>query len=341
MDVQTRSHPTGEPSPESDDSQAVRIARAESLLRTIVGIADVRVVPHPAGGIAVVRVDCGDEASPGQVMRNIRSALLAGLGISISPECVDFVLPNELADTTQKATVQPARSVPAPGNTTPLAAPVSGDAGHATPRALPPATATPRTDIAPRRQETAIEPAAHFHTFAAQQTVVPRITNGETASDAALRRAVTATTAAPDEDTERTAGSVGRGVRDIVASAAALKLESVELRRQSGRLRCRVVVSLGADHFGAVADTSDPNAAEIHLTGRVTCDALRAGGFTEARFDGATIAEINGREHVVIAMSEWSGGETMVLSGAAPLEDTPERAAAIAAIKAVLAQDIN
>jgi hypothetical protein len=35
------------------------------------------------------------------------------------------------------------------------------------------------------------------------------------------------------------------------------------------------------------------------------------------------------------------GGETMVLSGAAPLEELPERAAAVAAIKAVLAQDIN
>jgi hypothetical protein len=334
LDVQTRSHLSGEPSPESDDTQAVRIARAESLLRTIVGIADVRVVPHPAGGIAVVRVDCGDEASPGQVLRNIRSALLAGLGISISPECVDFVLPNELADTTVKPAVAP---VPVAGNTPVKKEAVSGDAGRAPSLTLPPTSATPRTEIAVR-PVTAAEHSA-VHTFAAKKTVAPRIAPVETASDAALRQAVTATTTAPAEP--RVAGSVGRGVRDIVASAAALKLESVELRRQSGRLRCRVVVSLGTDHFGAVADSSDPHAEEIHLTGRVTCDALRAGGFTEARFDGATIAEINGREHVVIAMSEWSGGETMVLSGAAPLEETPERAAAIAAIKAVLAQDIN
>ena len=326
MDVQTRSHLSGEPSPQSDDSQAVRIARAESLLRTIVGISDVRVVPHPSGGIAVVRVDCGDEASPGQVLRNIRSALFAGLGISISPECVDFVMPDEL-------TGKPSYAAPATETAS------AGDAGRAIPRAAPAPAAAPSKEIAAVRPAAKMVPVPQ-HAIAAMHVVAPRVSQGETASDAALRRAVTVSTAAPEME-ERVAGNVGRAVRDIVASAAALKLESVELRRQSGRLRCRVVVSLGSDHFGAVADSSEMHGGEISLTGRVTCDALRAGGFTEARFDGATVAEINGREHVVIAMSEWSGGETMVLSGAAPLEDTHERAAAIAAIKAVLAQDIN
>jgi hypothetical protein len=331
-------------------NQCSDFVHAEKLLRTVMGIADVRIVSHPSGGVAMVRVHCNDEASPGQIVRNIRSALFAGCGIAVSSECIDFVSADQLTGDVARGSLiiesQDAGTVAAITNSAPPKTAVTPAFASkpSTPKILPQAPAASVRGIqvvTPRGDSTA--PAASFEyvsdAVATQTQRVQRIMHVVTADETEAQHAKAAVASAIVE--QRAAHAVGATVRDIVASAAGLRLESVEMRRQSGRLRCRVVISLGTDHFGAVADSADPNAQEIHLAGRVACDALRAGGFTDARFDGAAVAQINGRQHVVVALSEWMGGETMVLSGAAPLEDVPERAAAIAAIKAVLAQDIN
>jgi hypothetical protein len=347
----------GTAAPASVSAACTDFVRAEKLLRTITGISDARIVAHPSGGVAMVRVHCNADASPGQIVRNVRSALFAGCGIALSSECIDFVTAEELEATGQNNrgslviesgdSDQSAPSAPV----TPAAKSASVKAGSSASKtkkdaSTKPAAPTPVRGIqivTPLGDSAA--PAASFDPYvtaaavSSQSPRVQRILHVVTEEEAAA----TQHAAVENENIElQTAAlAVGVTVRYIVASAAALRLESVEVRRQSGRMRCRVVISLGTDHFGAVADSMDPATTEIHLAGRVACDALRAGGFTDARFDGAAVAQINGRQHVVVALSDWMGGETMVLSGAAPLEDVPERAAAIAAIKAVLAQDIN
>ena len=337
MDVQTLRN-AGEVAP-ATEAQTQLATRAETLLRSVIGIACVRVIPHPAGGIAVVRATCDDTVSNGQLLRNIRSALFAGLGISVAPECIDLCASIDGGEDTLR--LLPDSAVAAETSTTDSA----GDVRPAVhfPTANPPIQhepMRPRVATAAPRGGSSAMPAAAFANMSTvatfdighrrTQRILQVVADEEAKQEAAVSQP------APSERS-----ALGQNVRSTVASAAPLRLESVELRRQSGRLRCRVVISLGSDHFGAVADTTDPHAGEIHLAGRVACDALRAGGFTDARFDGAAVAQINGRQHVVVALSEWLGGETLVLSGAAPLENAPERAAAIAAIKAVLAQDIN
>jgi hypothetical protein len=320
------------------------MARAQELLCTITGVARAAVIAHPAGGIAVVRICTNEEASRGQVIRNIRSALFAGIGIAISSECVDFVGMESFDDDSQ----EPQAKTPTPLKLVDGAresAIRSGGtfAAHRT-DAVPPTGIAIPTLPASLRPSASMNPNAAIAAAASasmtQALRAPRILH--VVEDESLNDTASSTIASPIAvPTLSTPSIVGSAMRDAVAKIAALKLESVEVRRQAGRMRCRVVISLGNDHFGAVADSSDPSVGEVHLAGRVACDALRAGGFTGARFDGAAVAQINGRQHVVVALSEWMSGETMVLSGAAPLEDIPERAAAIAAIKAVLAQDIN
>jgi hypothetical protein len=311
--------------------------QAEALLRTVTGIENAHIVAHPAGGIAVVRVQCNNESSRGQVVRNIRSALFAGFGIAVSNECIDFIEGQDGQTSTPELVVVAAKEAS-------IAKPTSPERGPSEKRPSVNAASFPQQDFG--------KPVRGFRVAAGKKSAAPaaQLEQSEESAVATMSNAIRIPRimhAVAEEESATAAeaavpaNGVGVTVRAIVAGAAALKLESVEMRRQSGRLRCRVVISLGSDHFGAVADSTDPNAGEIHLAGRVACDALRAGGFTEARFDGAAVAQINGRQHVVVALSEWMGGETMVLSGAAPLEELPERAAAVAAIKAVLAQDIN
>jgi hypothetical protein len=358
-------------------------ASAEAFLCTVVGVSRARIIAHPAGGVAIIRVHCSEEATPGQIVRNIRSALFAGFGIAISAECIEFVEaavvddPSssegvELCAATHSAPMSTAGAVPEAAvmsmsftkrnherESDPRGSDHRGSDDRRDPDDRRTAKQRPLSEVAAVLLPT---PGAEMLRTAATRVVTidrtllqaGTVTGRETEARADVVAAVAAAaTAGPSPasaakmDSPATAapkaepGAVGASVRDLVASAAALRLESVEIRRQSGRLRCRVVISLGTDHFGAVADSSDGNAGEIHLAGRVACDALRAGGFTDARYDGAALAHINGREHVVVALNQWTDGETVILSGAAPLDDPPERAAAIATIKAVLAQDIN
>jgi hypothetical protein len=342
-----------------------RINDIEALLRTVTGIATAEVVAHPAGGLAVVRVHCTDESSRGQVIRNVRSALLAGFGVAISAECIDFVEAAPDASAPEPSSAPAAAPVPV---ASPVPATVSFTEeyilgpvpdGLMGPGKAPQQLRVPRITLVDRGEGDVHALASARASLSAEgleistangpnaaQVVAPAAPRTRPASAAVdARMEIAAETAAVDQHPlpviAPVPATVGSSVREIIASAAALRLETVEMRRQAGRLRCRVVISLGNEHFGAVADSADPNTGEIHLAGRVACDALRAGGFTEARFDGAAVAHINGRQHVVVALSEWSSGETIVLSGAAALERIPERAAALAAIKAVLAQDIS
>ena len=114
-----------------------------------------------------------------------------------------------------------------------------------------------------------------------------------------------------------------------------VRLERVETLRQAGRIRCRVVLAAAADHYSAVADCAEEPLAELQLAARVTCDALRAGGFTQALLEGATVVNLAGGMHVLVALSGWNRGEPNRRSGSAGIGDSAERAAALAVLYAL------
>jgi hypothetical protein len=114
-----------------------------------------------------------------------------------------------------------------------------------------------------------------------------------------------------------------------------VRLLRVETIRQAGRLRCRVVLAAGADQYSAVADSADRPLAELHLAGRVTCDALRAGDLTQLHFEAATVANLGGGMHVLVALSGWDHGEPVRRSGSAVIKESAEQAAALAVLHAL------
>jgi hypothetical protein len=133
------------------------------------------------------------------------------------------------------------------------------------------------------------------------------------------------------------ASDIGSGPEIETGSIAGaeVRLERVETVRQAGRLRCRVVLTAGGDTFSAVADCADEPLAELQLTARVTCDALRAGDLTQAHFEAATVANLAGGMHVLVALSGWNRGVPVRRSGSAVIRDSAERAAALAVLHAL------
>jgi len=122
---------------------------------------------------------------------------------------------------------------------------------------------------------------------------------------------------------------------EVAIGSRLVRLERVETLRQAGRIRCRVVLAAGMDHYSAVADCSEEPLAELQLAARVTCDALRAGDLTQALFEGATVANLAGGMHVLVALSGWSRGKPIRRSGSAVIADSAEQAAALAVLNAL------
>jgi hypothetical protein len=142
----------------------------ERFLSAISGIRSARVVGSDTGGVEEIHVLCAPSLQPKQVVRNIESALCAGLGIRIDRRVVSVAqLREEIADAGSDA-ADAAPSLP------PAESPEAGTAGrntyqtnaaglahaaagreHAAPDATaaqPPAAAPPATAGAPAERET-------------------------------------------------------------------------------------------------------------------------------------------------------------------------------------------
>lgn len=323
------------------------VQRAEALLRSLVGITAAEVRMSPGGRLEVVRVATASALSNGQVVQNVRSALFAGLGVRIDPAQI------ELVDTSAWVTAAvPAGDVEPEVEPAPPAEPLpvqpqaakNGDGGpgasngagngrgskggvpeqdmggvahHDAPVAAP----LPAGRDAVVAQRLAVRPAAPTNGHGRIPTSAPKNGNGSSVSPAN--------------------GANGAARPAAVAEAAqphvhALQVESVELLHQAGRIRCRVALVAGQQRYTAVADAAADTVPEFQLAARVTCDTVRAAQLSSAHLDGATLACMAGRTHVVVALSEWKSGNQLVsLTGSAVVTDRLELAAAVAVLQAL------
>lgn len=117
--------------PHTDRDEAGRglVDSAERLVRSLVGVADVSIKAGPDGRIRGVCVTPAEGAPERQVLKNVMSALMAGLGVSIDSAAVFIAPPGfseprpaEAAPVAQPVPAEPVRAKePAPRREAPIA----------------------------------------------------------------------------------------------------------------------------------------------------------------------------------------------------------------------------
>lgn len=363
------------------------VQRAEALLRSLIGVSRAEVHVRATGGVERVRLVADGGLSNGQIVQNVRSALLAGLGIVLQPGQIEFldedswqpsarptpVTPTEEAEQARLSASSSCPQLPAtardssPGGS-PSGNGVAGNGGYAPDGH---GVTTPRPELAFRLDGNdakhvngiAGNGAAHGasngngsgnsnghgnglgHTNGAGKgSPAPagcEPTNGSgTGPDWLTRRGrQRSQTPAPQgqipplADRQHLASASARA--DASIGSRLVRLEGVDVLRQAGRLRCRVVLVAGGNRYSAIADCAEEPLAELQLAARVTCDALRAGDLTQTRFEAATVANLGGGMHVLVALSGWNRGEPVRRSGSAVIRDSAEQAAALAVLHAL------
>ena len=354
------------------------VQRAEALLRALIGVSQAEVNVRASGGVEQVRLVADGGLSNGQIVQNVRSALLAALGVALQPSQIVFVdaaswtpastkhPPSPLLTglDTDEAGAGPAGEAPAateanedlgnvqkgnPGADTGLRSTLArggrvqgeNEAESASGRDSPRAGHTPGDRPAHRAQngDGCTARAGNGHGNGSRQDLDPHGPAGRTARRQPGRAAplpagglASAIRSARSAEEPQTGPS---GTNQVAIGLQTVRLERVETLRQAGRLRCRVVLAAGADHYSAVADCTDEPLAELQLAARVTCDALRAGELTQAHFEAATVANLGGGMHVLVALGGWSHGEAIHRSGSAVIKESAEHAAALAVLNAL------
>jgi hypothetical protein len=287
-----------------------RAPHAEALLRALVGIADACVLGDARGGLAEVSVLPAAGANERQAARNASSALLAAFGIRVPAEHIRVIDASGLARLHGAAETR-------------LAANGAPPAPQANPRPAPRTAVQPRATDTPRADGT---PTLHTNKNgngrphgSADESVTPsqapsRVAEPEAASPAPVQPAVSDERLLPPA------------------------VEAVELRRMGDKVRCLVTVSArGARFAGAGEGAANDTATLIALVARVTVEALRANvaATNAVQFDGASVVELGGRPHVLVALRTTRADDVPLLAGAAAATDGFENAAARATLGAL------
>lgn len=308
---------------EGRDPVGPTLQDAEALVRSLVGVAGVRIVAGPDGAVREVVVVPESESLGRQVVRNVTSALMARFGLDLHPDAITIAA--DPADT-EHETGKPV-------------APAQNAVGRLGPdRSLP----GRRSDSAPVRHD----PASAGRNGAAPngKASLTRLPNGPapnggnghgrngTAHVEPARNGVTRDAGAPGPDAPARTGA-------RTHAPARPRLELAELVRSGSNCRCRVVVAAGAERFVGVGDGEDGRIADIELAGRVAVDALRAARTPRdpIQFEGAVLVDIAGRAHVVVSLSVWTGADFDTIAGAAPVDGSPAESAARAVIDSIVA----
>jgi hypothetical protein len=304
---------------EGRDPAGPTLQDAEALLRSLVGVAAVRIVCGPNGAMHEVVVVPESESPGRQVVRNVTSALMARFGVDLHPDAITIAAP--AADTVDHRNADPQGRAP-------IAHDRHGSNGAA------PARERDQAPAKPARPAPDDVNGARTNAGAAAGTgngANGHASNGSTPREPARNGAARGPGAGHDEPAAVTNLRTNTSVRP--------RLELVDLVRAGSSCRCRVIVAAGAERFVGVGDGEDDRIADIELAGRVAVDALRAARTPRdpIQFEGAVLVDIAGRAHVAVSLSVWTGSEFDTIAGAAPIHGSPAESAARAVIDSVVA----
>ena len=291
---------------------------AAHVVRSLVGVRDVQ-VRTVGGAIVGVRVARDPAIDARRLTRDIASALMATLGLELDESEID---------------VLDAQNGALPGNPAPAAAKNPAAKRAALQRVVREVIAPPPADDADEdpedgyddREDDVVAAVMPAPSVPAAPRGAPQMQRAHS-NPARAADALAVQTYVPQSQVHASAANPG----------APLHLEVVEVRRHAGRIACRVVVLNGDARFAAVADCPEEPGCELQLAGRVAADAVSAARHPlgRIRFDGAAIAHVGGRTHVVVAMEvEGPHGTGRAIGGAVPIDTTVEHAAARAVVGA-------
>lgn len=293
-----------------------RAKAAESLIRSLVGVADAR-VGNGNGRIDNIRIVPRGNASPHQITRNVASAIMAHFGQSIDPATI--TVQAQMAETETYGRDLQDQPVTAAPNDRPLNghAAANGSADHSpngsdshdpmtrphddvgngqradairfhadapaalhlqAPPAAPAATAQPVSQPSTPSFAPPAQPARTVSNGHPQaQTAPARVSSTATAQPAASAPARVAPAApAYTAPVSTPAATVAMTNGNGHHASPRVRLESVEISNVERGLRCRVALSLAGETYTGVGDGPDRPADLTDLAARVTIDALRA-----------------------------------------------------------------
>lgn len=332
-------------------SHAERIARATGLIRALSGVVEAT-VESDTSSIRSIAVLAEPDQGVWEVTRNIQSALLASLGLSVPTAAVHVKLG-------QQGDARASDPVPPPGVASPPPTKGTGVHDDGAAAAVQEGAATgrpggePEGELAPLPAEVAAE--LRLATTAAAADVTPGATVDGTAGGASRRkrllRATAGATAESAENAQETLLRPAQALRRFTAEGTALAevvvpreekrsvaagatIARLELQAQpSGRIACRAVVANGDHIYAGQASGADTPAGRLEAAARaVLAAALRP----SAELDGIKLMEVAGRRYVIAAIRSWSGRETVYYADIAPVGASPEAAAARATLDAIL-----
>lgn len=280
--------------------------RVDRLLRSLVGIVDVRPVWEGARlrSLHVLKDGAVPET---QLIRNAVSGLKAGFGMVLDVSAIRIYGDTVAFACAVEGLTGPAESPPTerpapPTNgresgTTPA---TNGAAAHGTPPSPPPAL--PGNGVARARA----------------------VTNGAAQGNGYKPRPVARAAAA-----ESAAPANGK----LPLDDSGIQLERLEMERHGAMLRCRIILALDGHKYSAIAEAPNGPAAEAELAAKVTLDALRAGALTAARLDGIGFSKVGDTTYLLAAVREPSAGHSR--ASASPLIESMARSAAEAVLRVV------
>jgi hypothetical protein len=298
-----------------------RVQRVDRLLRSLVGVADLRASWDGPGRLAQLDVLKDPQVSDNQISRNILSALKAAFGIRLEMTSLRIFREASLfaAEATAASETQAAPEEAGPGAATSDVAPAPANGNGAAPRPEHGANGNGAERVPLNGSASAAANGASSRSngngHGAFRPTAGLEPNGHAENE--LERPPVAATQ-PNGN-----GTVGH----------ALTLERVEIERLGGNLRCHVVLALGARRYSAIAEVADGPTAEAEVAARVTLDALRAGSLTNARLDGVGFACIADTTYVVAAVRD--AGTSSQRACAAPLAGGLARSAAAAVLRVI------
>ena len=322
--------------------------RIDRLLRSLVGVADVRILWR-SQTLRAVHILRASGTQPHQLIRNIVSGLHAGFGIQILPTQLhvhEDVRVFDALDIAADVLTEPAEgdgtaTSPATGslhegngNGSAIKPQSNGSARKAVPNA---AVAKPPSNgghgnghssgASPVNASPPAVPLKKQESAGASRPAAPPESRRETAArDISARPS-----RAPADAVAAAAELVARRQNDDAIQG--LRLERIDVERRGGTLRCRTVLALGDRLYSAIAEVPDSPSAEAELAARVAVDALRAGGITTAMLDGVGFITIGKTNYCVATVRE--PGSAHPRASAAPLIDSMAASATAAVLTAL------
>lgn len=276
-----------------------QLTAAEQLLAALPGIVSARVIAGPGGAFEEIHILATAELHPKQIVRNIESALSAGLGVEINRRIVSIAQLREdaAADFLAVDETTNDRAIHVPGPETDSSA-VYAAQPDALAGVAPPANAAPAM-------------ASPAHTASA------------TASPAAPAPAPTANGA------PRRTGTEGATTARVVYLGHEVTVDT------DRTATCTAVFRAGEEEFAGQGTGFDSPQGRAEAAARAAVAALH--GTTDRGrlgLEGVAIVDTPGHECVLVSVRTLDGRRRTSLTGAAPLRDSPEEAAILATLHA-------